>query len=71
MDESLCRVSVEYASKRETLRLESVELSELPVGFLTGRDSQLKQERSRTSEQFKHQYLLPKPGMDDDLEAAL
>jgi hypothetical protein len=26
-------------------------------------------QRSRTSEQFKHQYLLPRPGLDEDLAA--
>lgn len=70
LDEALCKVSVEYDSKRKTLRLGPVELAELPAGFLAARDRKLREERSRTSEQFKHQYLLPKPGLDEDLNAA-
>ena len=70
LDEALAGISVEYASKRETLRLEAVELAELPQGFLADRDIRLRRQRSRTSEQFKHQYLLPRPGMDGDLEEA-
>jgi hypothetical protein len=70
LDEALSAISVEYASKRETLRLEAVELAELPPGFLAERDLRLRRQRSRTSEQFKHQYLLPRPGMDGDLEQA-
>ncbi len=71
MDRALCEISVEYASKRETLRLDGVELAELPDGALTRRDRELRRQRSRTSEQFKHQYLLPRPGLDDDLTADL
>ena len=70
LDEALAEISVEYASKRQTLRLEAVELAELPPGFLAARDIHLRRQRSRTSEQFKHQYLLPRPGMDGDLEVA-
>jgi hypothetical protein len=70
LDEALAEVSVEYASKRQTLRLESLELAELPAGFLADRDLRLRRQRSRTSEQFKHQYLLPRPGMDGELEQA-
>jgi len=69
LDEALCEVSVEYASKRKTLRLEQVELGELPPGRLAERDRELRAQRSRTSEQFKHQYLLPRPGLDEDLAA--
>jgi hypothetical protein len=70
LDEALAEISVEYASKRQTLRLEAVELAELPPGFLAARDLHLRRQRSRTSEQFKHQYLLPRPGMDGELEDA-
>lgn len=69
LDAALCRISMEYASKRKTLRLDPVELAELPVGLLDRRDRELRRSRSRTSEQFKHQYLLPKPGLDAELEA--
>ncbi|MCG8407330.1 MAG: GH3 auxin-responsive promoter family protein [Phycisphaerales bacterium] len=67
-DEALCRINVEYASKRESLRLEALELTELPDGRLTERDRRLRRQRTRTAEQFKHQYLLPRPGLDTDLE---
>ncbi|HWL95610.1 MAG TPA: GH3 auxin-responsive promoter family protein [Phycisphaerae bacterium] len=69
-DDALCNVSIEYASKRESLRLQRVELAELPAGFLTEREKRLRRQRSRTAEQFKHQYLLPRPGLDQELEAA-
>ena len=70
LDDALCQVSVEYASKRQTLRLGSVKLAVLPPGLLADRDRRLRQQRSRTSEQFKHQYLLPRPGLDADLDYA-
>lgn len=65
-DRALCDVSVEYASKRETLRLDEVEIVELPDGYLSEREKRLRLLRSRTAEQFKHQYLLPRPGMDGE-----
>lgn len=68
MDAALGRISMEYASKRKTLRLGPVELNVLPAGFLARRDRALRNQRRRTSEQFKHQYLLPRPGLDADLE---
>lgn len=69
-DEALSAVSVEYASKRKTLRLEAVELAALPNGTLADRDRTLRRQRARTSEQFKHQYLLPRPGLDAELHEA-
>jgi hypothetical protein len=45
-----------------------VELAELPDGALALRDETLRRRRAGTSEQFKHQYLLPRPEMDRDLE---
>ncbi|MBK8269416.1 MAG: GH3 auxin-responsive promoter family protein [Planctomycetes bacterium] len=70
-DGALCDISVEYASKRQTLRLDGVELVELPDGFLSEREKRLRRMRSKTAEQFKHQYLLPKPGMDGELSPTL
>lgn len=70
LDRALCSVNGEYASKRETLRLGPVELCPLPDGFLARRDQELRRARSRTSEQFKHQYLLASPGKDMDLNSA-
>jgi hypothetical protein len=71
LDAALHEVSVEYASKRETQRLGPVEVVVLPAGTLAERDRRLRQQRSRTSEQFKHQYLLPRVGMDEGLETGL
>ncbi|MFQ5430744.1 MAG: GH3 auxin-responsive promoter family protein [Phycisphaerae bacterium] len=67
-DAALRAVSVEYDQKRATLRLEAVELARLPDGTLAERDRRLRRERSRTSEQFKHQYLLARPGLDAELD---
>ncbi|MFQ5503071.1 MAG: GH3 auxin-responsive promoter family protein, partial [Phycisphaerae bacterium] len=68
LDRALCGINLEYAQKRSTLRLESIELAELPRGALTERERRLRCARSHTAEQFKHQYLLPRPGLDTDLE---
>jgi hypothetical protein len=68
LDRALGEVNLEYASKRSSLRLEAVELAELPDGALALRDETLRRRRAGTSEQFKHQYLLPRPEMDRDLE---
>lgn len=68
LDSALGAVNVEYASKRSSLRLEAVELVELADGALAQRDEALRRRRASTSEQFKHQYLLPRPEMDGDLE---
>jgi len=67
LDAALCDVSSEYASKRKTMRLNAIELMSLPAGFLSQRDRSLRAKRAHTAEQFKHQYLLPRPGLDDDL----
>ncbi len=67
MDEALSRINLEYASKRKTLRMGPVESFELPSGALARRDQELRRQRARTNEQFKHQYLLPRPDMDLDL----
>ena len=70
LDSALCSVSGEYASKRKTMRLNAIELMRLPAGFMNDRDRQLRAQRSHTAEQFKHQYLLPRPGLDDALGSA-
>jgi hypothetical protein len=69
LDKQICSLNVEYAGKRQSLRLGSMELSIVPDGVLQARDSELRKTRSRTSEQFKHQYLLTVPGADADLSA--
>ncbi len=69
-DAALCDVNVEYAEKRRSLRLEAVEVATVPDGLLAERDRRLRAQRTRTAEQFKHQYLLSRPGADGDLEEA-
>ncbi len=63
-DQALCRISMEYASKRKTLRLAEVTARYLPAGFLAelDRDS-LARGRGR-AEQFKHRFLYTTPGAD-------
>ncbi len=68
LDAALGRVNNEYESKRKTLRLGPVQLAELPAGALAERDLALRRQRSRTAEQFKQQYLLPRPGLDAELQ---
>ncbi len=70
LDAALCDVNVEYAEKRRSLRLEALEVATVPDGLLAERDRRLRTERIRTAEQFKHQYLLSRPGLDGDLEHA-
>lgn len=67
---ALCNISVEYADKRKSLRLGAIHVVGVPQEFLRNRDNRLRRERSHTAEQFKHQYLLPRPNMDDDLATA-
>lgn len=66
LDEALCAINVEYASKRETERLDSVRLVVLPAGFLRRRDAERRAAASCRAEQFKHAFLLPRPGLDAD-----
>lgn len=69
LEAALCAINLEYASKRKSLRLGPVEVAELGCGVLAARDRRLRLARTRTAEQFKHQYLLPRPGLDSELEA--
>lgn len=69
LDRALASVNAEYESKRKSLRLGPLELAILPDGAIAERDRQLRAQRARTSEQFKHQYLMASPGMDREIEA--
>ncbi|QDV89352.1 GH3 auxin-responsive promoter [Phycisphaerae bacterium RAS2] len=66
-DAALCKLNIEYESKRASLRLGPVQVVMLPTGTIARRDAAIRAKRSHTSEQFKHQYLLTRPGSDDDL----
>lgn len=70
LDEELGRLNVEYASKRRSGRLGPVRLEPLPAGSLEARDSRLRQATGRGHEQFKHKFLLTRPGEDEDLHRA-
>ncbi len=69
LDRELCTTNIEYDSKRKTLRLGPVEVVALPENRLAERDHNLRAQRARTAEQFKHQYLLSRPGLDADLDS--
>ncbi len=71
MDRELRRVNVEYASKRATNRLGTIELNLLADGFLDGVDAVRQSRRGSANEQFKHQYLYTRPGEDDDLRCSM
>lgn len=70
LDEELGGLNVEYASKRRSGRLGPVRLEPLPAGSLEARDSRLRQATGRGHEQFKHKFLLTRPGEDEDLQRA-
>lgn len=71
LDAALAEANGEYASKRKTLRLGAVEPCELPAGVLAERDRELRRRRAHTAEQFKPQYLLSGPGLDEELASAI
>jgi hypothetical protein len=64
-DEALCRISIEYASKRKTLRLARVQARRLRSGFLAELDRQALSGGRGRNEQFKHRFLYTAPGTDD------
>ncbi len=69
VDRELCRVNMEYDSKRSSGRLGELSLFQLVPGTLMVLDGKRMAAQSASAEQFKHQYLLTAPGGDDDLIA--
>jgi hypothetical protein len=65
-DEALCGISIEYASKRKTLRLVSVRVCRLAAGHLAELDRQVLLRGKGRAEQFKHRFLYNAPGADAD-----
>jgi hypothetical protein len=63
-DRALCAVSIEYASKRKTLRLAGVHARRLACGHLAELDRQLLAGGRGRAEQFKHRFLYNTPGAD-------
>ncbi|MCP4249808.1 MAG: GH3 auxin-responsive promoter family protein [bacterium] len=60
LERRLREVNIEYASKRDTGRLGGVQVNLVPPGFL----EQPAHQRRGRQEQYKHRYLLPRPGDD-------
>lgn len=66
MERELGMLNREYASKRSSGRLGPVTVHVLPDGFLMERDSRIQAGRGAAKEQFKHRFLLSRPGEDQD-----
>lgn len=64
-DGALCRENIEYRQKRDSQRLGPVQAAVLPHGTIDAIDAARRQAQAGRAEQFKHQYLLAEPGMDD------
>lgn len=64
-DDALCRISIEYGSKRKSLRLAGVQVRSLRAGFLADLDRQALSSGRGRAEQFKHRFLYTKVGADD------
>ncbi len=69
LDRALSAQNLEYASKRQTHRLGPIEPCPLPTGTLAQHDLRLRQKSAGRSEQFKHRFLLPDCGLDEELRA--
>ncbi len=70
VDAALCDLNVEYRAKRATHRLAPVAARPLQPGTLAQRNARRMAQRGGANEQFKHQYLMSRPGEDEDLPAA-
>lgn len=71
LDDALAAVNLEYRARRESLRLGPVEIAPVAVGALGSRERNRRLRRTGMVEQYKRQYLLPRPGEDQDLAAVL
>lgn len=70
-DTQLSALNIEYAQRRESLRLGPVLVNALPDGFLARLDHEQAESRRRGNEQFKHRYLYCRPGEDAAFPALL
>ena len=70
VDRQLRQLNVEYGSKQESLRLGRLRANLLPEGFLEARDQALSTRYRRNNEQYKHKFLLTRPGEDQDFPIA-
>lgn len=64
LDAELAAANIEYASRRRDGRLQAVCVNVLPAGFLAGDDLEQAARHRRGNEQYKHRYLLCRPGED-------
>jgi hypothetical protein len=65
-DRALCEISIEYASKRKTLRLTAVRAGRLAPGHLADLDRRTLARGQGRAEQFKHRFLYNVVGADAD-----
>jgi len=70
VDRELDQLNMEYGSKQKSLRLGRLRLNLLPEGFLEARDQALSTRYRRNNEQYKHKFLLSRPGEDHDFPTA-
>jgi hypothetical protein len=66
-DRQLASVNLEYASRRRSERLGSIQVNVLSSGRLAQRDQVEAERRRKGNEQYKHRYLYSRPGQDEDL----
>lgn len=64
LDGELRAINLEYAGKRQSHRLGAVQANPLPAGFMAAWDLRQAQSRRKGNEQYKHRYLLCRPGED-------
>jgi len=66
LESALTAANVEYAGKRRSDRLGPARVNPVPVEFLADLDRHRANRFRRGNEQYKHQYLLTRPGEDND-----
>jgi hypothetical protein len=67
LDQALAEINCEYASRRESQRLDRIQINELPAGLLARIDHEQAEQRRAGNEQFKHRFLYCQPGQDAHL----
>ena len=65
LDDALGQQNEEYASRRSSGRLGTLQIRPLPVGAIQAMDRRLLATRNSTPEQYKRPALLTNPGEDD------
>lgn len=65
-DQALQQCNLEYASKRASGRLGSIQLQTVAAGYFAELDQQLSAKAGGRNEQYKHQFLYVQPDEDPD-----